>query len=168
MERMVNMVSHIKMQQFSFITIYINETLCNLEIISHLYHWSSVIFGNCRKRWARWSKWWCTLFYQILLVIKVAEPWATMIECQNAFVSFQCCALCGGQNIRDYEWYKVQMHVLKVCSVHSIHFLWKSKWMATYMQRLCNNNLQSATKWVETLRPKLGFFTFYELQKEEI
>ena len=28
--------------------------------------------------------------------------------------------------------------------------------------------LQSATKWVETLRPKLGFFTFYELQKEEI
>ena len=73
MERMDNMVSHIKMQQFSFITIYINETLYNLEIISHLYHWSSVIFGNCRKRWARWSKWWCTLFYQILLVIKVAE-----------------------------------------------------------------------------------------------
>ena len=28
--------------------------------------------------------------------------------------------------------------------------------------------LQSATKWVETLRPKVGFFTFYELQKEEI
>ena len=26
MERMVNMVSHIKMQQFSFITIYINTT----------------------------------------------------------------------------------------------------------------------------------------------
>ena len=38
MERMVNMVSHIKMQQFSFITIYINETLYNLEIISHLYN----------------------------------------------------------------------------------------------------------------------------------
>ena len=37
MERMVNMVSHIKMQQFSFITIYINETLYNLEIISLLY-----------------------------------------------------------------------------------------------------------------------------------
>ena len=29
-------------------------------------------------------------------------------------------------------------------------------------------NLQSTTKWVETLRPKEGFFTFYELQKEEI
>ena len=27
MERMGNMVSHIKMQQFSFITIYINATL---------------------------------------------------------------------------------------------------------------------------------------------
>ena len=27
---------------------------------------------------------------------------------------------------------------------------------------------QSATKWVETLRPKAGFFTLYELQKEEI
>ena len=26
------------MQQFSFITIYINETLYNLEIISHLYN----------------------------------------------------------------------------------------------------------------------------------
>ena len=38
MERMVNMVSHIKMQQFSFSTIYINETLYGLEIISHLYN----------------------------------------------------------------------------------------------------------------------------------
>ena len=38
MERMDNMVSHIKMQQFSFITIYINATLYNLEIISHLYN----------------------------------------------------------------------------------------------------------------------------------
>ena len=35
MERMDKMVSHIKMQQFSFITIYINETY-GLEIISHL------------------------------------------------------------------------------------------------------------------------------------
>ena len=33
---------------------------------------------------------------------------------------------------------------------------------------LKKTNLQSATKWVETLRPKLGFFTFYWLQKEEI
>ena len=33
MERMDNMVSHIKMQQFSVIIIYINETLYNLEII---------------------------------------------------------------------------------------------------------------------------------------
>ena len=69
--------------------------------------------------------------------------WATMIECQNAFVPIQCCALCGGQtSIRDYEWYKVQMHVLKVHSVHSIHFLWKSKRMATYMQGMRNNNLE--------------------------
>ena len=37
MERMDNMVSHIKMQQFSFITIYINETY-GLEIIRHLYN----------------------------------------------------------------------------------------------------------------------------------
>ena len=37
MERMVNMVSHIKMQQFSFITIYINAVLYDLEIISLFY-----------------------------------------------------------------------------------------------------------------------------------
>ena len=76
------------------------------------------------------------VMYIILLNItsnKGCGVWATTIECQNAFVSFQCCALCGGQNIRDYEWYKVQMHVLKVCSVHSVHSLWKSKRMATYM-----------------------------------
>ena len=65
-----------------------------------------------------------------------------MIECQNAFALIQCCTLCVGQNIRDYKWYKVQTHVLKVCSVHSIHSLWKSKRMATYMQRMCNNNLE--------------------------
>ena len=65
-----------------------------------------------------------------------------MIECQNAFALIRCCALCGGQNIRDYEWYKVQTHVLKVHSVHSIHSLWKSKRMATYMQRMRNNNLE--------------------------
>ena len=68
--------------------------------------------------------------------------WATTIECQNAFAPIQCCALCGGQNISDYEWYKVQTHVLKVCPVHSIHSLWKSKWMATYMQCMPNNNLE--------------------------
>ena len=52
----------------------------------------------------------------------------TTIECQNAFVSIQCCALCGGQNKCNYKlWYKDQMHMLKVCSVHSIHSLWKSK-----------------------------------------
>ena len=65
-----------------------------------------------------------------------------MIECQNAFALIQCCTLCVGQNIRDYKWYKVQTHVLKVCSVHSIHSLWKSKRMATYMQRMHNNNLE--------------------------
>ena len=32
------MVSHLKMQQFSFITIYINATLYDLEKISHLYN----------------------------------------------------------------------------------------------------------------------------------
>ena len=31
MERMVNMVSHFKMQQFSFITIYVNATLYDLN-----------------------------------------------------------------------------------------------------------------------------------------
>ena len=39
MERMDNMVSHIKMQQFTFITIYINAAFVyDLEIISHLYN----------------------------------------------------------------------------------------------------------------------------------
>ena len=65
-----------------------------------------------------------------------------MIESQNAFALIRCCSLCGGQNIRDYEWYKVQAHVLKVHSVHSIHSLWKSKRMATYIQRMRNNNLE--------------------------
>ena len=59
-----------------------------------------------------------------------------MIECQNAFALIRCCALCGGQNIRDYKWYEVQVHVLKV------HSVWKYKWMATYMQRMRNNNLE--------------------------
>ena len=65
-----------------------------------------------------------------------------MIECQNAFALIQCCTLCVGQNIRDYDWYENQMHVLKLHSVHSIHSLWKSKRMATYMQRMRNNNLE--------------------------
>ena len=86
------------------------------------------------------------VMYIILLDItsnKGCGVWATTIECQNAFVSIQCCALCGGQNKCDYKlWYKVQMHVLKVCSVHSILSLWKSKRMATYMQHIRNNNLE--------------------------
>ena len=85
------------------------------------------------------------VMYIILLNITSnngCRVWTTTIECQNAFAPFQCCAFCGGQNIRDYEWYKVQMHVLKVCSVHSIHSLWKSKRMATYMQHIHNNNLE--------------------------
>ena len=86
------------------------------------------------------------VMYIILLNItgnKGCGVWATTIECQNAFVSIQCCALCGGQNKCDYKlWYKVQMHVLKVCSVHSLLSLWKSKRMATYMQHIHNNNLE--------------------------
>ena len=41
------------------------------------------------------------VMYIILLNItsnKGCGVWATTIECQNAFVSIQCCALCGGQN----------------------------------------------------------------------
>ena len=124
MERMGNMVSHIKMQQFSFITIYINATLYELEII---------ILVTCIIKCYIWKlqekmgamEW--MVMYIILLNItcnKGCEVWATTIECQNTPI--QCCALCGGQNIRDYEWYKVQTHVLKVHSVHSIHSLWKS------------------------------------------
>ena len=85
------------------------------------------------------------VMYIILLNItcnKGCGVWVTMIECQNAFALIQCCTLCVGQNIHDYKWYKVQTHVLKVCSVHSIHSLWKSKRMATYMQRMHNNNLE--------------------------
>ena len=36
------------------------------------------------------------------------------------------------------------------------------------LKKRCWTKQQSATKWVETLRPKLGFFTVYKLQKEEI
>ena len=85
------------------------------------------------------------VMYIILLNItsnKGCGVWATTIERQNAFTPIQCCALCGGQNIRDYKWYKVQTHVLKVHSVHSIHSLWKSKRLATYMQCMRNNNLE--------------------------
>ena len=69
MERMDNMVSHIKMQQFSFITIYINETLYNLEIISHLYNQVLflVIAGKDGHDGVNGD------VHQILLVIKVAE-----------------------------------------------------------------------------------------------
>ena len=129
------------MQQFSFITIYINTTLYNLEIISHLYNQVLflVIVGKDGRDGVNGN------VHFILLNItsnKGCRVWATTIECQNAFAPFQCCAFCGGQNIRDYEWYKVQMHVLKVRSVHSIHSLWKSKRMATYMQCMRNNNLE--------------------------
>ena len=41
----------------------------------------------------------------------------------------------------------------------------KSGWQGKLSTK--GTKLQSATKWVETLRPKLGFFTFYWLQKEE-
>ena len=75
--------------------------------------------------------------FNVFCIVRV-----TMIECQNAFALMQCCTLCGGQNIGDYEWYKVQTHVLKVRSVHSIHSLSKYKRMATYMQRMRNNNLE--------------------------
>ena len=64
------MVSHIKMQQFFFITIYINETY-GLEIISHLYN-------------------------QVLFLVIVGKDGRLMIECQNAFALIRCCALCGG------------------------------------------------------------------------
>ena len=69
MERMDNMVSHTKMQQFSFITIYINETLYNLEIISHLYNQVLflVIAGKDGHDGVNGD------VHQILLVIKVAE-----------------------------------------------------------------------------------------------
>ena len=89
--------------------------------------------------------------------------WATTIECQNAFAPFQCCAFCGGQNIRDYEWYKVQMHVLKVRSVHSILSLWKSKWMSTYMQCMGNNNLEIRVAG-SSCRPWLSFIQIQTCQ----
>ena len=86
-----------------------------------------------------------------------------MIECQNAFALIRCCSLCGGQNIRDYEWYKVQAHVLKVHSVHSIHFLWKSKWMATYIQRMRSKNLEIRVAG-SSCRPWLSFIQIQTCQ----
>ena len=106
------------------------------------------------------------VMYIILLNItsnKGCGVWATTIECQNAFTPIQCCALCGGQNIRDYKWYKVQTHVLKVHSVHSIHSLWKSKWMATYMQCMCNNNLEIRIAG-SSCRPWLSFIQIQTCQ----
>ena len=44
--------------------------------------------------------------YKILLNMtsnKGCGVWVTTIECQNTFAPIHCCALCGGQNIRDYE-----------------------------------------------------------------
>ena len=101
MERMVNMVSHIKMQQFSFITIYINATLYDLEIISLLYNQVLFLVIAGKDGTMEWMA-----MYIILLNIasnKGCGVWPTTIECQNAFASIQWCALCGGQNIRDYE-----------------------------------------------------------------
>ena len=65
--------------------------------------------------------------------------------------------------IRDYEWYKVQMHVLKVHSVHSIHSLWKSKRMATYMQCMGNNNLEIRIAG-SSCRPWLSFIQIQTCQ----
>ena len=106
------------------------------------------------------------VMYIILLNItsnKGCRVWATTIECQNAFAPFQCCAFCGGQNIRDYEWYKVQMHVLKVRSVHSIHSLWKSKRLATYMQCMGNNSLEIRIAG-SSCRPWLSFIEIQTCQ----
>ena len=71
MERMDNMVSHIKMQQFSFITIYINETLYNLEIISHLYN--QVLFLVIAGKDGRDGVNGDVHYFIKLLIIKVAE-----------------------------------------------------------------------------------------------
>ena len=106
------------------------------------------------------------VMYIILLNItsnKGCGVWATTIECQNTFVSFQCCALCGGQNIHDYKWYKVQMHVLKVFSAHSVHSLWKSKRMATYMPSMHNNNLEIRIAG-SACRPWLSFIQIQTCQ----
>ena len=83
MERMDNMVSHIKMQQFTFITIYINAAFVyDLEIISHLYN--QVLFLVIAGKDGRDGV--------------NGECAATTIECQHAFIPIQCCTLCGGQN----------------------------------------------------------------------
>ena len=71
MERMDKMVSHIKMQQFSFITIYINETLYNLEIISHLYN--QVLFLVIAGKDGRDGVNGDVHYFIKLLIIKVAE-----------------------------------------------------------------------------------------------
>ena len=143
MERMDNMVSHLKMQQFTFITIYINATLYDLEKISRLYNQVLflVIAGKDGRDGVNGD---ARLILLNITCNKGCRVWVTMIECQNVFASIHCCALCAGQNIRDYEWYKVQTHVLKVHSVHSIHSLLKSKRLATYnyMQRMRDNNLE--------------------------
>ena len=100
MERMDNMVSHLKMQHFTFITIYINATLYDLEKISHSYNQVLflVIAGKDGRDGVNGD------VHLILLNItcnKGCRVWVTMIECQNAFASIHCCALCASQNIHD-------------------------------------------------------------------
>ena len=148
MERMDNMVSHIKMQQFTFITIYINAAFVyDLEIISHLYN--QVLFlviagkdgrdgvnGECGRQWLNVN----TLSFRFSAVLCVVV-----------------------KIIQDYEWYKVQTHVLKVHSVHSIHSLWKSKRLATYMQCIRNNNLEIRIAG-SSCRPWLSFIQIQTCQ----
>ena len=53
--------------------------------------------------------------------------------------------------------------MLKVCSVHSIHSLWKSKWMATYMQCMCNN-IREIRIAGSSCRPWLSFIQIQTCQ----
>ena len=64
------------------------------------------------------------------------NDWMSKCFCSDPVLYF----VCWSKYTCDYKWYKVQTHVLKVCSVHSIHSLRMSKRMATYMQHMCNNN----------------------------
>ena len=84
---------------------------------------------------------WMVMYVILLNIIsnKGCGVSATTIDCQNAFAPIDpvLCFVWWSKYMCLRVMYKVQTHVLKGNSVHSIHSLWKSKRMATYTCNAC-------------------------------
>ena len=88
-----------------------------------------------------------------VLLYKFETSWALLSRLSRVFFF----AISGASNFSNFKHFKQLFMILsRLCLLT----MWVVESPVLY--------LQSATKWVETLRPKVGFFTFYELQKEEI